>query len=419
MKKILIVFSSIAALIANAGVEIVSPAVDATVPLLSKEQKSFLAMPRLKRRNWMMDEKRREEMKAYGWHPQSVVLRWKAERRADVKVFLDGRCVFSTNHVRSRVTVDNLEIARKYDWVVDSHGEMAHGSFRTEDIAPRLLKIENVANARDLGGRIGMGGRRVRQGMALRTAGLNKNASSDCLNEEELRNAWKNGELEKTLSGTLERGKGETPDVKYWVKCLGDAFSSGAPLKRDYTRKFAIPGTEKPGEEILTASSKYFLLDVIGVKSDVDLRSDYECFGMKDSPLGSNVKWFHYPSCPYAEIHSKKGKDAFRSVFKVFLDKDNYPIAFHCIAGQDRTGTVAFVLNGLLGVDEEELYRDWEVSAFWNKRMNFCHKHKFDKLVKSFNSLEGETLHDRIASFVRSLGFTDADIEKFRGIMLE
>jgi hypothetical protein len=226
-------------------------------------------------------------------------------------------------------------------------------------------------------------------------------------------------QLEKVLSGTLERGNGQIPDVKYWAKHLNKAFLSGSPIKRDYTRKFAIPGTEKPGEKKLTDSSMRFLLDDAGIKCDIDLRSDYECFGMKGSPLGDKVKWLHYPSLAYAGVHTEKGKDAFRNVFRVFLDECNYPILFHCIAGQDRTGTVAFILNGLLGVDEEELYRDWEVSAFWNMRMNFCHKHKFDKLVKSFDSMKGETLHDRIASFVRSLGFTDADIEKFRSIMLE
>ena len=43
----------------------------------------------------------------------------------------------------------------------------------------------------------------------------------------------------------------------------------------------------------------------------------------------------------------------------MFLDPANYPIDFHCIAGQDRTGAVAFILNALLGVEEEELYLDW------------------------------------------------------------
>jgi hypothetical protein len=39
----------------------------------------------------MMDEKRREAMKSHGWHPQSVVLKWKTERRANIRLFLDGR----------------------------------------------------------------------------------------------------------------------------------------------------------------------------------------------------------------------------------------------------------------------------------------------------------------------------------------
>ena len=95
------------------------------------------------------------------------------------------------------------------------------------------------------------------------------------------------------------------------------------------------------------------------------------------------------------------------------------PIDFHCIAGQDRTGAVAFILNGLLGVSEEDLYLDWEVTGFWNENAGFNHKNRFDHLVNGFQKLKGENLHEKIENYVLSLGFTRADIEKFRSIMLE
>ena len=420
MKQMLMLAVSLGCAFAvQSSVEIVMPAKGAMVPLLSARQKAYLALPRDERRKWLVDEARRKEMTALGWLPQPVELRWRSSGAVDIKVFLGDVCVFATNGVRDYVTVDNLEIARTYRWTATDGDGTVRSTFCTEDVAPRLLRIEGVPNARDLGGRIGLGGRRVRQGLVFRTAGLNRNASADCLSERELRQAWKDGTLEKTIASTVERGNGRTPDAKAYAQKIARLIEAGKPIKADYSRIFAKLGTQRPGAECLTPASRSCLLGRLGVRSDIDLRSDFECFGMTGSPLGPAVKWFHFPSYAYAGLQKDEGKAAFRNVFKVFLDRRNYPIDFHCIAGQDRTGSVAFVLNGLLGVSEEELYRDWEVSAFWNGRLGFNHRNKFDKLVAGFSSYPGDTLHSRIEAYVLALGFTKDDIAAFRRIMLE
>jgi protein-tyrosine phosphatase len=113
------------------------------------------------------------------------------------------------------------------------------------------------------------------------------------------------------------------------------------------------------------------------------------------------------------------GKAAFTNAFRVFLDERNYPIDFHCIAGADRTGSLAFILNGLLGVEEEELWRDWEVTAFQKEKLDFGHRTRFSKLVKVFEPFPGTNINEKIVAYVKSVGFTDADIEKFRELMLE
>ena len=118
-------------------------------------------------------------------------------------------------------------------------------------------------------------------------------------------------------------------------------------------------------------------------------------------------------------MQTEKGRKAFAKVFRVFLDENNYPVIFHCIAGQDRTGAVAFILTGLLGVAEEELYLDWEATGFWNKNPKFNHKDRFDKLLEVFRGQPGRDLHEQIENYVISCGFTREDIEKFRRIMLE
>ena len=140
---------------------------------------------------------------------------------------------------------------------------------------------------------------------------------------------------------------------------------------------------------------------------------------MTGSPLGPEVKWIKVSSSAYSGMAKDSSKEAFAKAFRVFLDETNYPIDFHCIAGADRTGSLAFILNGLLGVDEEELWRDWEVTAFQKEKIDFGHRTRFSKLVKVFDAFPGANIHEKIVAYVKSAGFTDADIEKFRSIMLE
>ena len=70
-------------------------------------------------------------------------------------------------------------------------------------------------------------------------------------------------------------------------------------------------------------------------------------------------------------------------------------------------------------VEEEELWLDWEVTAFHNRSTDFNHEKLFNKLVRGFDRWPGETIHERVEAYVLDLGFTPEEIAKFRDIMLE
>ncbi|KAI8320357.1 hypothetical protein GQ54DRAFT_238991, partial [Martensiomyces pterosporus] len=55
-------------------------------------------------------------------------------------------------------------------------------------------------------------------------------------------------------------------------------------------------------------------------------------------------------------------KEEFASVLRIFADPCAYPILFHCQHGKDRTGIVAMLLLGILGVDDEIIAEDYAQS---------------------------------------------------------
>ncbi|KAI7828408.1 protein-tyrosine phosphatase-like protein, partial [Kickxella alabastrina] len=55
-------------------------------------------------------------------------------------------------------------------------------------------------------------------------------------------------------------------------------------------------------------------------------------------------------------------KDEFATVLRIFADPAAYPILFHCQHGKDRTGIVAMLLLGILGVDDDIIAADYALS---------------------------------------------------------
>ncbi len=572
--------------LADGSLKLTAPAEGAVVPLLSDNHKAYLDLPRAERVKKFADPAFRREMRSYGYHPEKVRLAWDwaapegehPRYTVVVERLPDHLPVARIDTDKTSAMVENLEIARDYEWKVyaiamDKIAETATGTFRTEDHAPRLIHVHGVPNVRDLGGWVGLDGRRVRQGLVIRTAGLNENASPVYFTREELlekdpslaeKEAETRSEIEeykgylgnpKTFRPMLDVGltgnwtlflpdtekfeaEGETAlaaldkipetflgaaaaaaamdsasdrfDVPGFKERKGPAvfmqvvnaaedgwfsISCGAdwwwdlrangkvvfdcrrtsgndksvsvdnhpvpvPVKKGANLLVAVvysgsagwawcakaapavpladlleskignlslrtndlyrvrKGTE-PGACRLDDASRDYMLGYLGMKSDIDLRSDGECYGMEGSPMGPTVTWFHYSSFAYGGMQSDGGRRAFTKVFKVFLDRANYPIDFHCIAGQDRTGAVAFIVNGLLGVQEDDLYRDWEATGFWNRDPNFSHRDRFNYLVEGFQKWPGETINEKIEAYVLSLGFTKDDIATLRDIMLE
>ncbi len=156
------------------------------------------------------------------------------------------------------------------------------------------------------------------------------------------------------------------------------------------------------------------------VKTDLDLRTSKETakLGGK-SPLGGDVALVNRSAPAYEAFGKEDGMKYFKELFPLFLDRANYPIVFHCAKGADRTGSIAFLLQGLLGVSEHDQAIDWELTAFFNPNPKFRDPDRYDKLVALIEGHAGGTWTEKFVSYAHACGISDAEIATFRNIMLE
>ena len=257
----------------------------------------------------------------------------------------------------------NLFIGTTYKWTVtllDDEGDSVTSdvaAFRTASQAPRNLWVDGDTNVRDLGGWATHGGGKVRQGLLYRGARLNENDSTEILiTEDGIR----------TLRG-------------------------------------------------------------LGIKTEIDLRQTKavngrdESGGITVSPLGEGVT---YIACPmyYGDklISDSKNKQRVKEIFAILADESNYPIYFHCAIGTDRTGLIAWLVNGLCGVMEKNLWRDYLFSNFGEIGGTRTRAKNEDVYVNKIKAKDGTNLAEKTYNFLKDyFEVPESDLQAVIRIMKE
>ena len=180
------------------------------------------------------------------------------------------------------------------------------------------------------------------------------------------------------------------------------------------------------------------LRDDIGVTLEIDLRgfSAYNTLGW------AGVK---YGISGYASLLTKTAN--LKAVFTRILAEVEKPggcVLIHCSAGADRTGTVAALLLGLLGVSEADIIRDWELTSFchwcnfkvigqWEERLNDPKMHatalqefptgelrEFFRKMQATYGPSGQSFQQQVTAFLtRKVGLTTAQLSRLKKALIE
>lgn len=200
-------------------------------------------------------------------------------------------------------------------------------------------------------------------------------------------------------------------DGIYNVRDIGNwKTDTGARIKQG----LLIRGTELDGAEYsayhLTTKGVIDMLDTFKFKLDMDLRNEADTPFGKDA-LGAGVEHKYYNSPMYAGIFEEEGKAIIYSIFKDLANPINYPIYLHCTYGCDRTGTVCYLLEALLGVSRVDCIRDYGLSNL-----------DINKILAVEDGLkvygENLSLKEQVELYLIDCGLTMSEITTIRGFFL-
>lgn len=201
-----------------------------------------------------------------------------------------------------------------------------------------------------------------------------------------------------------------------------------------YGRLFRGAKLHDPNNLYLTSEDSIRLRE-LGIKCEFDLRGSTEAGGGNTannySRLGKDVDYRIVPHGMYAYYNAVAVyPEYFRfgwNQIKAHLFAGD-PIFIHCSHGCDRMGTWALVIEGVLGVEENNLNLDYELSTFAPKpglwRYRNMHQstpdYDFRATIGYIKTLPGDTLKDKFEYFlVKKCLIPQADIERLRECLIE
>ena len=312
--------------------------------------------------------------------PKPTILKWSGNSFNGYKVNLYKdealqELAFTYTTKKNSLEFYNEELLQTYYWNVTAGGSVSKTfSFKnTIDVAgPRNLNIDGVENFRDIGGwgvLTDQGYQRyMKQGMVYRSGRFNEDKAD---------------EVTITISD--------------------------AGLKE--------------------------VKDNLKIKTEIDFRrtSNNEIGSLTSSALGEDVNYYNLPMLYEGKNlltwTGPSGKDTYqydnpgmiKRFFEILSDENNYPVNFHCSIGKDRTGCLAYLLEGLLGFDQEVMNRDYMFTNFANAglcklQVDIYNSGRYGYTLENYEN--GETINDKIYNYLKDeIGVEEEKLDNIISIL--
>lgn len=169
----------------------------------------------------------------------------------------------------------------------------------------------------------------------------------------------------------------------------------------------------------ITSTGIHDFVDNLGVGAELDLRAETK---NTSSPMGEDIEFIRIVNDSYVgALAGNKYRDAYVRDFEWIVERlrNGTSVDWHCAVGCDRCGTVSFLIEGVLGVSEVDLSRDYELSSFRGYKRYRTHK-GFRQLIPFMKKWgkDGDDLAQCFYNYLVHIGVKSEDIEFLRDTML-
>ena len=190
---------------------------------------------------------------------------------------------------------------------------------------------------------------------------------------------------------------------------------------------------------------KEIVLNQLGIDVDLDLRGlppgtqggsgEYNPWSESDPVVYKNIQlWNYFVASSYKNMKLEKAAgesaDQYQYAIRCIIEwlRAGKVVYFHCHGGADRTGTLAFLLEALLGVSESDLAKDFELTTYSNSvhRRNSEGGWFYKPMVYYIREFDPKgTIQDQVTAWAKTRHsdkvdpLTDEEIEVLKSLMLE
>lgn len=174
----------------------------------------------------------------------------------------------------------------------------------------------------------------------------------------------------------------------------------------------------KEGTTVLVSDEGIRDLRQLGIKCELDFRTETEAGVRATSVIGNSVYYKFQTLSGSKDFTSSECRSSLKKIFAILAKESNYPIYLHCMVGTDRTGLVCWLVNGLCGVSEDDLWRDYLFSNFGAigdpRKPSKIQNNYVDKLAAA----TGATYAEKVYNYLKNtVGIPASDLDAVIRIM--
>ena len=201
----------------------------------------------------------------------------------------------------------------------------------------------------------------------------------------------------------------------------GRKISTGGVIRQGLLYRTCGNGYNQDGKKI-DDEGKDIMLNQLKVKTELNCHNN-SSYDFNFNGTTRYATLMDYADGSPSKHHFSRNTESVKNVFEILAKEEMYPVFFHCRIGTDRTGLVAILLDGILGVELNDIYQDYLFSNFGKigtkRKIGTSEADDIANYITEIMKLPGKNFNERCYNALLTIGVPKATIDKILDIYIE